>query len=155
MFLSKQELGYLFENLVHDLISKTKYPVLREKEIINIFGILSFGIDHLIILPEYNICIQDKWRDSKIQLSNINHFIKSCDKISEAENKKCIGIYLTKLGISKGGLEALEYENIKQKNFYLSLFDSDMNLLLEKLSNLLYSNQIYFYNSDGSIIMLN
>ena len=111
--------------------------------------------DHLINLSDYIICIQDKWRDNKSLLSDINHFIKSCEKVSEIENKKCIGIYLTKMGISKGGTEAFENENIKQKNFYLSLFDTDMDLLLEKLSKKLYENQIYFYYEDGSTIMLN
>jgi hypothetical protein len=152
--LSRQKLGYKFEDLVHELISQTSYPVLREKEIINTYGILSYGIDHLINLPEYIVCIQDKWRDTKTQLSDINHFIKSCDKVHEAENKKCVGIYLTKIEITKGALEAFEYENYKQKNFYLSLFDSDMNQLLKKLSYLMYSNQIYFIDPDGSTIML-
>ena len=30
----RQQLGYLFENYVHRLISQSNYPVLREKEIV-------------------------------------------------------------------------------------------------------------------------
>jgi hypothetical protein len=58
-----------------------------------------------------------------------------------------------KIEITKGALEAFTNENIKQINFYLSLSDTNMDLLLKKLSYLFYSNQIYFYEPDGSAIM--
>jgi len=152
--LTKQQLGYKFEDQVHELISQTYYPILREKEIIKKYGILCYGIDHLVYSVEYLICIQDKWRDTKSSLNDINHFLKSVEKVSEAENKRCIGIYLTKVPITKGGLEALKNENTKQTNLFLSINNEDMNLLLKKLSELFYSNQIYFYEPDGTTIML-
>ncbi len=51
-------------------------------------------------------------------------------------------------------MEAFEHENLKQNNIFLSLYDENQDKLLNKLSKLFYSNQIYFYEPDGSIIML-
>ena len=153
--ISKQQQGYIFEDKVHELISQTNNQVLREKEIIKKYGILSYGIDHLIYTSEYIICIQDKWRETKSSLHDINHFLKSVEKVSEAENKRCIGIYMTKVPVTKGGLEAFDSENKKQSNLFVSFHDEDMDKILKKLSELLYLNHIYFYESDGSIIMLN
>ena len=151
---SRQQLGYIFEENIHNLILQTIYEVLGEKQIIKKYGKLYYGIDHIINVSEYIICIQDKWRDTKSQLSDINHFIKSTEKISDVENKRCIGIYLSKLPLTKGALDAFEYENIKLKNKFMSLSNDNMNKLLLELSYLLYSNQIYFYECDGSSIML-
>lgn len=152
--LTKQKLAYEFENTVHNLISQTNYEVLREKDIIKKYGVLYYGIDHIIYISEYIICIQDKWRDTKSDLSDINHFIKTTEKISDAENKRCIGIYLSKMQITKGALKAFEYENFKCKNRFISISNVNADLLLKELSQLFYSNQIYFYDSDGSTIML-
>lgn len=152
---TKQQLGYFFENRIHDLISKTNYEVLREKDIVKKYGILCHGIDHLIYTSEYIICIQDKWRDTKSSLQDINHFLKSVEKISEAEYKRCVGIYLTKIPITKGGLEAFANENSKQFNLFLSLHNENMDIIFDKLTELFYSNNIFFYNNDGSTIMMN
>lgn len=152
--LSRQKLGYIFENTVHNLISQTNYKVLREKDIIKKYGIIYYGIDHIINLQEYVICIQDKWRDTKSTLSDVNHFIKTIEKIGDAENKRCIGIYLSKLSITKNAFDAFEYENIKMKHKFISLSNDNMDKLLYELTYLFYSNQIYFYENDGSTIML-
>ena len=102
---TKQQLGNYFEDCVHEFISLTNYKVLREKEIVNLYSRLSYGIDHLIYLPECIICIQDKWRDTPIGLSDINHFLKCVENVHLKENyKKCVGIYLTKIPITKGSL---------------------------------------------------
>ncbi len=151
----KQQLGYLFEDYVHNLISQSKYQVLREKEIINKYDKLSAGIDHLIYLPDYIICIQDKWRDCKPNLTDINHFLKSVENVHIRENyKKCIGIYLSKTPITKGGVDAFEFENNKGTNYFLSLNGETMEIILTKLMGLFYDNCIFFYEPDGSAIML-
>lgn len=152
--LYEQKLGYDFENMIHNLIIQTNYEVLREKEIIKKYGKLFYGIDHLMYVSDYIICIQDKWKNTKSDLSEINHFIKTIEKINDVENKRCIGIYLSKLPLTKGALDAFEYENLKLKNIFMSLDNTNMSVLLNKLSLLFYSNHIFFYESDGSTIML-
>lgn len=152
---TKQQLGYKFEDDVHELISQSNYQVLREKEIVNKYSVLSYGIDHLIYLPNLIICIQDKWRDTKPSLSDINHFIKSLENIHIKENYiKCIGIYLSKSPITKYGLEAFEFENNKGNNYFLSIHEESMEIILNKLTVLFYQNDIFFYEPDGSTIML-
>jgi hypothetical protein len=152
--ISKQQEGFIIETTVFDLISKTKCSVLREKEIVRLYSKLSNGIDILIYTPTLIYCIQVKWRDSKSQLSDINHFLKCCQQVSEAEHKNCIGIYVSKLPITKGANDAFEYENKKNNNYYIAIDDENINLLLIKLSIFLYKNQIFFYENDGSAIML-
>ena len=152
--LIRQQLGYLFEDKVHELISQCNYQVIREKEIVNKYSVLSNGIDHIVYLSDYIICIQDKWRDTKSSLSDINHFIKSVENIYIKENyKKCIGLYLTKVPITKGASNAFEYENSKGINYFLSINDDNMDLLLNKLTTLFYLSGIFFYEPDGCVIM--
>ena len=152
--LTKQQLGYVFENHIHQIITLTYYPVLTEKEIVNKYSRLSFGIDHLIYLPDYIICIQDKWRDTKSPLSDINHFIKCVENIYIRENyKKCIGIYLSKMPITEGAQQSFSFENSKGLCYFISLHDEYINRLINKLTNLFYSNNIFFYEPDGSAIM--
>lgn len=153
--LSRQQLGNLFEDRVHQLITQTNYQVLREKDIVNKYSSLSYGIDHLMYLPEYIICIQDKWKDTKSSLPDINHFIKGVENVCIRENyKKCIGIYLTKVPITKGGLEAFDFENKKGTNYFISIYEEDMEMALHKLTKLFYDHYIFFYEPDGSAIML-
>ena len=151
---TKQQLGFLFEDYVHILISQSNYKVLREREIVNIYSVLSSGIDHLIYLQDFIICIQDKWSDSKIGLSDINHFLKSVENIYIRENyKKCIGIYLSRVPITKSGINAFECENAKGINYFVPIHDDNMKQILNKLTTLFYLNNIFFYEPDGSTIM--
>lgn len=153
--LSKQKLGYKFEDNIHEIISQSIYEVLRERQIVNKYTVLSNGIDHLIYLYDYIICIQDKWRETKPSLSDINHFIKGVENIYIKENYiKCVGIYLSKLPLTKGGLDAFEIENNKGTNYFLSLSGDDFEEVIYKLSRLFYKNGIFFYEPDGSAIML-
>jgi hypothetical protein len=152
---ARQRLGFLFEDKVHDLISQSMYQVLREVDVVYKYSVLSSGIDHLIYLPDFIICIQDKWRESKPNLSQINHFIKGVENIHIKENyKKCIGIYLSKEPVTKGGLDAFEFENYKGINYFLSISGYNMDIILNKLAGIFYDNHIYFYEPDGSAIML-
>ena len=151
---TKQQLGNYFEDRVHVFISLTNYQVLREKDIVDKYSRLSYGIDHLIYLPEYIICIQDKWKDSRTGLSDINHFLKCVENIHLRENcKKCIGIYLTKKPITKGASNAFDCENAKGTNYYISIHDDDMDIILDKLKNLFYQNGIFLYEPDGCVII--
>jgi hypothetical protein len=153
--ISRQQQGYLFEDKIHILISQTKYKVLTNKDITKKYNnVLCSGIDHLIYTTDYIICIQDKWRDTKSQLIDINHFLKSIEYVVEAEKKECIAIYLTKVPITKGACEAFNYENTKHSIKYFPVYDENQELLIKKFSELLYSNQIYFYDSDDCLVML-
>lgn len=152
--ITKQKLGFMFENNIHEFISQTKYTILREKEIVNKYSCLAYGIDHLMYLEECIICIQDKWRSSKPSLSDINHFISAVKYINDNEFKKCVGIYLSKEPLTAYASKAFEYENNKKINYFFSVYDNDMDKIIHKITKIFYENKIFLYENDGSAIML-
>lgn len=155
MSLTKQKLGFIFEDNIHELISQTTYTILREKEIVNKYSLLAYGIDHIMYLEECIICIQDKWRSSKPSLSDINHFTSAVKYINDNEFKKCVGIYLSKEPLTAGALKAFEYENNKGINYFFSIYDDNMDQIVHKIKKIFYENKIFLYENDGSAIMLN
>lgn len=149
-----QSLGLLFEDEVHELLVQTKLPVLREKDIVKKYGQNVKGIDHLITHSEYIICIQDKRTSSSPVLSVVNHFIQCVESISWKENKKCIGIYLTKQGLTGPARVSFSDVNSRNKNLFIELYDNNLSKLKYKLLELFYSNHIYLYESDDCLYML-
>ncbi len=149
-----QSLGLLFEDEVHELLVQTKLPVLREKDIVKKYGQNVKGIDHLLFHQDYIICIQDKRTSSSPVLSVVNHFIQCVESISWKENKKCIGIYLTKQGLTGPARTAISDTNSRNKNQFIELHDDNLSRLKYKLLDLFYSNHIYIYEYDDSLYML-
>lgn len=154
--LTRRELGFHFEDQVHSLLTTTNQYVLREKEIVQKYGKLANGVDHLICINDQNktiIAIQDKWRASSQQLHDINHFISCVRHIERTEQKYVIGIYVTKKPITSGAIQSLNEEN-KICNRYHHISNSNMNHVMHKLMCVLYYLGIYMYDPDGSTIML-
>lgn len=152
-----QQLGYEFENYINTILMRCKNNViLNEKETKAIYGTLASGIDHLIYNNNIIIGIQDKWSKNKIGLCNINHFIQCLDMVQKTENKIIIGIYISKIGLTKGSIQSLEYsQNTSNKSkYYYNISGKDHNNIQQQLSQLLYSLNVYFYDADGSTIML-
>jgi len=154
MSLTPQQAGFKFEDKIHRLLSQTKFSVLREKDIVQIYGIIFKGIDHLVYTDNYIICLQDKWMITSPTLSKINHFITCTNNIGFSVGCRCIGIYLSKKQLTGPALQAFEFENTKNINHYTNLYDEDENIILDKLTRLLYENSINLYEEDGSLIML-
>lgn len=152
--ISPQSFGIAFENLVHNKLLETKKCIIRDKEIVKKYGKNNYGIDHLVYLDNYIIGIQDKWLKTKPSLHMINHFIKCIDNISQIDQCKCVGIYLSNLPITSGSQLAFNFENLKNKNIFINLYDSNMDLLFQKLFHLFYKNEIFKIDSDGDIFML-
>jgi hypothetical protein len=148
-------LDHSLENSIHEQISKCEYQVLREKEIVSKYGNIAYGIDHLIIGSNFIVSIQDKWKNSKQSLNHINHFIKATERIGCIENKYYLGIYLSKMPLTSNAKSAFEYENTKSNvNKFIEINSDTEQKIINKLSSTLYNYKIYFYESDGSTIML-
>ncbi len=149
------ELSHLYENSIHEQLTKCRYQVLREKEIVSKYGSIVYGIDHLIIGSDFIISIQNKWKNSKPSLNHINHFIKATERIGCIENKCYLGIYLSKMPLTSYDKSAFEYENSKSyTNKFIEINSDTEQKLIYELSLTLYNYNIYFYESDGSTIML-
>lgn len=150
--LSAQERGKEFENRVHFLLETTNNKILRENDIRNKYGKNITGIDHLIILSNFLICIQDKLEKKPVCVKDIHHFIHCTNDIRKIEDKKCIGIFLSKMELSGPSKEAFENEK-KENRKYVSITGSDEDEILNNLKKILHRSGIFFYESDGSCIM--
>jgi len=69
-------------------------------------------------------------------------------------NKKCIGIYLSKMPLSLNSLELFHINNINSLNIFISINNSNEEFILYDLITLLYSNNIFLYEEGSSCIML-
>jgi hypothetical protein len=156
--------GIEFENDIHNFLShRTKKTILREIDIINKYVIyegekkckICTAIDHLITTNNYIICIQDKWKKSSIGPVDINHFIASVNIVADIEkNKNVIGIYLSKKGITEKGKQFFILAENKTNIKYYNIFNDDENIIKNYLKNILYNYDIFFYEYDGSIEMI-
>ena len=148
------KLGYEFEDLIHNIISQSEYIVLRENDIVKTYGQTVYGIDHMIKTTNFLVLIQDKWKNSKPGLQDINHFTKATERISDIEHKRCLCIYLSKYPITSYAEQAFNVENNKRLNRFITISSESQQQIIKILTRILYNNKIYFYESDGSAIMI-
>ncbi len=158
MFLSGQLEGKLFEEKVHSLLSNIRTTeLLREKDIRRKYGSHISAIDHMLILDNFCICIQDKWLKTTISNKDYNHFIVclyDINQILQLNNKKIIGIYLSKLPLSREALVRYNEENNKQI-IKLYCFDNEnQEKLLKDLHLFLHSNGIFLTDSEDDCMMV-
>jgi hypothetical protein len=150
----EQNRGRLFEKSIHSFLQKTNLDVLSEKEVKRKYGIDTTAIDHLIELDSYILCFQDKYENCNPSISKINHFIQCVTNVHNRSKKICIGIYLSKMPLSANSLEAFNMNNISSQNIFISINNSNEESIIYDLVTLLYSNNIFLYEEDGSCIML-
>jgi len=153
--MNYQKDGYDFENRINSILLLTKKQVLREKDIKQYYGIDITAVDHLIFTDNYIYCFQDKWRNSKPPSPDIIHFIKNVNDISKIENKKCIGVYISKMDLSKPSQTAIDRENSNNNNYFVSICDNLQNNIFYKLEKFLYNNKLWLYDTNDDCIMLN
>ena len=127
---------------------------VTEKEIVIKYGNIVNGIDHLILTEYFVITIQDKWKNTKPTLNDANHFIKATERIGEIEKKSYSGIYLSKLPLTSYAIKAFNFDNSYSSNKFYSIYGETTNDIEKKLTKKLYELKIYFYEPDGSAIML-
>jgi len=148
-------LGIEFEENIGSLLKKTKALVMNEREIRQKYGNHNSAVDHLIEFKNKRFYIQDKWRESKPSISDINHFIQVVNNISQDSNNKCDAIYLSKMPLTKGGIDAFSEQNQKQDKIYFSSISSeDQSNVIHKFSEFIYRNGIWYYDNEDCIEML-
>lgn len=134
-------------------------------------------IDYVLITDEFNICVGNCY-DNSLNNLDINSYGNFTNNINISNEKKFYFVILKKskkivnLKNSTNSInsnksektETDEYNNIfsnpfelRNKNFkYLfEIESSNISNLLNKLSCLLYSNNIFLYDYDGSSFMIN
>jgi hypothetical protein len=146
--------GFDFEEFIQNLLEQTIYDVLCEKEVRSQLGKDITAIDHLLNKQEYTIAFQDKWRETKNTISDINHFILCVNKVAEITKKPCYGIYLSQFPNTGPAQMAFDYENKKKNKLFMNIYSENQDYIYKELMQFLYSNGIYFYDTDGALQMI-
>ena len=157
---SPKEVGIDFENNVHyTLANYLKIDnLLREKDIIKLYGISCTAIDHMFNIPNTNIsiCIQSNKSEE-----NANNFIKCIDLVQKISSRYIQGILLSVQPITSNGNHAFGLINtsnsyIKLINIHLDIPTSQesQDILIDKLLHFLHNTyKLWTYDTDGSIVM--
>ena len=155
-----------FEQIcLQELKEKIKYNILDNSEIKKISNNLS-TIDILFDTEKSIFCIHINCSDIVSNITEFNNFVTSVEEINKLnkQNKKCYGIFLSKLEPLQSSKAIFNKENInfeKTSNIkFLTIYNtkevtSDNYLLnlLKRLQNKLHSLGIYYYDTDDCIIM--
>jgi len=114
-------------------------------------------VDLILVYPEYNICIKDYWTVNNITNELAQNYIKSTNIFNQTNNyNKKFYFVILKKNISKSSNQNYNIDHYKcADSEYLYIIEKNLiNKLLKHFTLLLYSNNIFFYESDGSTIML-
>lgn len=114
--------------------------VLHEKDLISLFGWESSSIDQLIIMGEYMIPIQLKWRRTRRrETQGIENFIKSIKYIKQVLDKDVLfGIWSSRMMPFDDNTQWLHDEKIVCVSYFEDidgLVDRTINKLVEKLND--------------------
>ena len=158
---SPQIKGIIFENDIHNFLSKTRHDVLmNEKQIRSIDNTIT-AIDHLLISNNIYYCFQDKRLKTNISISDFNHFIKCVEKVSDKINhsSKIYAIYLSFTDFSSVANKQLEEENNKYKEGkstieYIKIIYHNKDSIIKYLQEFLYANNVFSYDDNGDCEML-
>jgi len=150
-----QDIGRDFEKNMHSYLESTKLIVHCEKDIKSLFGKNNSAIDHMIVTNTFIICFQDKCMATKPTISNINHFIQCVNNISRITSKNCYGVYLSNLPLTNDANKVFICENNINNNLnFMSIYDNNEDILVQKLFYFLYSVGIFIYDDDNDCMML-
>ena len=142
------------ENVIYSEISQSEHKVLSKKEIANRYDMITNKINNMILGPNFIVTIQNKWNESIPSQNDIMNFIESTKKIGRLENKCYLGIFISKLHVSSDIQYIFEYENLSSINRFISIHSNMQSQITYELKKILYAYRIYYFESDGSVIML-
>ena len=109
-----QKSGFLLEKKIDAELKKLNIfdRVLSEKEIVRQFGQTFYGIDHLIIINNMLITIQDKWETTSPDKQQISDFINVTEKMKDKMNFELLcALFVSKLKMTTNGNEKIESAN--------------------------------------------
>lgn len=129
--------GYLLEDsLLNELKSIRMFDdVLHERCLKRLWGWCAAGVDHFIIIGDYAIPIQTKWRNTR-RRENIfvDKFLNSLEyTISKSGKKLLFGLWVSKLEPFTDNMERLAERNV----ICVSCFESIESLVQKVLSTIL------------------
>lgn len=142
-------------NLIHNLKSllvQTKYNILESGQIKSFSPQLSDCIDIILETNNNFICFKDIWTHNNLTQEILDCYlseqINSIIKSNTTLGKKFIFVLLVKNTY-------VNYDNniLNKKNIHI-IKKINKNKLIKEISYFLYSNNIFYFEPDNSIIML-
>ena len=156
--------NYILSYNLKKILETTQLSITEEKDIKPYYtsnpNNLS-EIDYIIQDVNISLCIQSKLV-SRGNVGNVDNFINFTQCIMNLEHymnqRKIIGLYLTKNKIDETTRTYLDNENYKYNNGlsrikYYNLFHNDENKLLQKVQKFLHKIKFFMYDGNGDCVM--
>lgn len=144
-------------NLINNLKSilvQTKYNVYRIEQIKHLVPNLSGWVDLILETDKYIICFKDIWNWNNLTPEILNSYLYGSEQINSTINsytnmgKKYIFVLLV-----KSSYFYFDNKILNQKYIHI-IKKFNQNKLMKEICYFLYSNNIFFYEIDDSVIML-
>ena len=144
-------------NLINNLKSilvQTKYNVYRIEQIKHLVPNLSGWVDLILETDKYIICFKDIWTWNNLTPEILNSYLYGSEQINSNINsytnpgKKYIFVLLV-----KSSYFYFDNKILNQKYIHI-IKKFNQNKLMKEICYFLYSNNIFFYETDDSVIML-
>lgn len=137
----------LISNLESHLIL-TKLNLYSSNQIEYLKPELCDWVDLVLETENFYVCFKDFWTLNNLTPCILNDYLYGSEQINQNLDKKYIFVLMVKNSNLNFNNEILNQKNIHViKNFY-------QNELITEISYFLYSNNIFFYEPDNSVIML-
>jgi superfamily II DNA or RNA helicase len=143
---TQKNIGFILEDKINKLLYDLNIfdNIFTEKKIVKIYGKSMYGIDHLAIINNKIITIQDKWASSAPEISHIHKFINTSEEMIKklGNNTELLcGIFLSKIKMTKTGYDIMsEIGNSKypsKKYYNISLLNANLSDPVEDQQNTL------------------
>jgi hypothetical protein len=156
---SPQKNGIIFENEIHNFLSKTRYDLLLNETQIRKIDNTITAIDHLLVSNNIYFCFQDKRIKTNISNSNFNHFVKCVEKVSAKINHSCkiYAVYISFTDFSSIANKQFEEENVKYlggNNIeYIKIIANNKDVIINYLHHFLHNNQVFLYDKTDCVML--
>lgn len=136
------------------ILAKTNKQILNNNDLVKYYGDNIKYIMCAMLVNDIIIAFYDNINILQPTTDDVTLFINSLKFINNKEQKKCVGIYLSRLPLTTNAMKM--FNNINKSNIFCcsNICDQSHDLMLQKLFIILYENNIYFYEDDESCYML-
>ena len=136
------------ENNIYNMLSYTKLQSINKHQYAQYNINLNF-INIMTITNNFIICIYTNYIGY-----NIDGFLTEIKLVQKHFKKKILGIYITFFKINIEFENIILNENNKNYNKIISLYNSNIDKLLNMIMQILYTHNIFCYDNSDDVIMI-
>jgi len=130
------------------ILKMTKLDILKKNDICKRTNNYSLDIDLLFENNEIVILFINNYDNININ-KHISKYISDINYIKTNLNKQCYCFYITKTILNKD-----IQQKIDEMNIIKHIYSTNIDIIIDTISDILYENKIYFYDNDDTTIML-